>query len=114
MSSLPDGVGKTTRFPWASTESRALDRGSGMMTIPAPPPYGMSSALRWTPSAKSLKSMTSYVMMPFSTALFMIEDVKKGTTISGNNVSIVICMLSEKLRHHQLDGTLLEIRMRDE
>src|SRR5438132_243850 len=67
---LPCGERRTTRAVGSRRRaaSIAATRGSGFITIPAPPPYGTSSVTRCLPSAKSRMSVTRTPNRPFSRA----------------------------------------------
>src|SRR6185436_11957406 len=52
----------------APIDSTASKNGPGFMTIPAPPPYGASSTVRWRSCVKSRRSMMRYSTAPASRA----------------------------------------------
>src|SRR5579859_4557220 len=66
----PQGSRRITG-PWftARMDSTAAKIGSGFMTIPAPPPNGMSSTFRWRSVEKSRRSCTTRERSPRSMAL---------------------------------------------
>ena len=64
----------------------AAASGSGFMTIPHPPPYGLSSVTRCFPSAKFLISMADTRILFRSIALLIIPCSQKGLNISGKIV----------------------------
>jgi len=84
-----DGLGYTTRLLPASTASKAADKGSGLITIPAPPPYGASSQVLCRSSAYCRKSIIRPSMLPFSSDLAIMEVLKNPSTISGKRVNTV-------------------------
>src|SRR5436190_22859263 len=61
--------------------STAWKIGSGLRTIPAPPPNGSSSTLRWRPSACSRRSCTRSASEP--------DWIARATTPSENAASII-------------------------
>src|SRR5215470_2107908 len=68
----PAGVGTTSLVPGdpdPSTASRASPHGTGLMTIPGPPPKGVSSTLRCTSWAQFRRSCTANSIRPRSAAL---------------------------------------------
>ena len=71
----PDGVGTTSRCgpACAPTSCRARPHGSASMTMPAPPPYGVSSTLWCRSVAQSRRSCRCRSSRPCSTALPISE-----------------------------------------
>ncbi len=65
----PDGVGTTRVAPSGSTSSRASPHGSGFITMPAPPPYGVSSTVWCRSRAHPRRSWTCRSSSPEATAL---------------------------------------------
>ena len=68
--------------PCATTWSSASAHGSGFMTMPAPPPNGLSSTVRCRSWAKSRRSCTRTSRMPSRRALPM-SDRSSGARYSG-------------------------------
>src|SRR6478736_5981224 len=89
LNGTPPGPG-TTRCgtdasPTGPVETRAPSasaHGSGFMTMPAPPPKGLSSTVRWRSWAKSRRSCTRTSRMPSRRALPM-SDRSRGARYSG-------------------------------
>src|SRR5690554_826500 len=67
----------------ASTASKT---GSGLSTMPGPPPYGVSSTVRRRSWAKSRRLTISISTNPFSQALLIILLEKGPVDICGNRV----------------------------
>ena len=65
----PAGVGTTTVAPSTASSSSAAPNGSGLSTMPAPPPYGVSSTVRCRSVVQVRRSCTCSSSSPFSTAL---------------------------------------------
>ena len=65
----PDGVGTSRCAPGSSTSSSALPHTSGRITMPAPPPNGVSSTVRWRSVVQSRRSCTRRSSSPAWRAL---------------------------------------------
>src|SRR5215831_10192959 len=93
---MPAGVGTTSRASGeaAATASSASPHGPGVMTIPGPPPKGVSSTVRWVSCAHVRRSCTSNSTIPRSAALPSSE------TRSGPKYSGKIVMMSMRTAAH--------------
>src|SRR3954470_12184832 len=73
VNGCPDGVVKTTVAPSTSpsprSSSSASPHGSGFITMPAPPPYGVSSTERCRSCVQSRRSCTAISTSPDARAL---------------------------------------------
>ena len=73
MKRRPDGVGTTSRGagpgPGGTTASSASPHGSGRITMPAPPPYGVSSTVRCRSWVQVRRSCTPSSTRPVSIGL---------------------------------------------
>jgi hypothetical protein len=74
-----------------ATHARAIaaSSGSGFMTMPGPPPYGLSSTVRCLSVVKSRGLMVVTVMMPASRARPTTPADSEGSTSSGRIVTTV-------------------------
>src|SRR5438309_7720976 len=85
----PAGVGTTSRggasVP-AATSSSARPHTSGFITMPAPPPYGVSSTVRCTSAVQARRSWTRTSRSPRSRAL-PSRDTPSGWRYSGKIVT---------------------------
>ena len=68
MNGVPDGVGTTSgRPPSSPSSSSASPHGSGFITMPAPPPYGVSSTVRcrsWVQSPQVVDAQVEQAPAP--------------------------------------------------
>src|SRR5690349_20785559 len=83
LNGVPAGDG-TTSVP-GSTDRRAAYHGSGRMTMPGPPPYGVSSTVRCTSDVQVRRSSTEMSSSPAARAL-PINDRSSGPKYSGKIV----------------------------
>src|SRR5215470_7386159 len=84
----PAGVGTISRVcgePPLASASSASPQGPGAMTIPGPPPKGVSSTVRWVSCAHVRRSCTANSTMPRSAALPSSE-TRSGPKYSGKIV----------------------------
>ena len=65
----------------ASTASSAAPHGSGRITMPAPPPYGVSSTVRCRSSVQSRRSCTCRSIRPRSTRLAEQRQPQRGEVV---------------------------------
>ncbi len=75
-------VGTSPSGPWPSTASRASPHGSGFITMPGPPPYGLSSTVRCTSCVQSRRSWTCTSSWPRARAL-PTSEMFSGSRYSG-------------------------------
>ena len=78
----------------ASTDSTAAKIGSGMSTMPAPPPNGASSTALWRPAASLRRSWALISMSSFCCALPSSDSPTKLSISEGNTVNTSIRMLT--------------------
>ena len=69
----PAGVGTTSVAPSMPSSSNASPHGSGLITMPAPPPYGVSSTVRCRSWVQVRRSWTCTSSRPWSRALPVSE-----------------------------------------
>src|SRR5882672_5658404 len=82
--------------------STASKKGSGLSTIPAPPPYGESSTVWCLSCVKSRSCTTRTFALPASTARPTMLVAAKGAIMSGNNVTTLIVSIrsiQQTVRH---------------
>src|SRR4051794_3246343 len=78
----PDGVGTSRWVPTPTSASRAVPQTSGRMTMPAPPPKGVSSTVRCRSVVQSRRSWTRRSRSPDARALPTSES-SRGLRYSG-------------------------------
>src|SRR5437899_11381435 len=112
----PRGESRTiARRPEAAgpSDSTARRMGSAFITIPGPPPNGVSSTLRWRPSVNSRRSWTSMVASPASTARRTIPSARGAWTMSGKIVTTSILSIHQ-LRLDGDQSAVLQVDLADE
>src|SRR5690242_12712829 len=94
----PHGSMSTTgpRFE-ARIASTASITGSGFMTIPGPPPNGMSSTCRWRSCVKSRRSCAEKPITPRSMARPITPCLKTGPNIAGKIVTMSNLIVSARV-----------------
>src|SRR5688572_19541 len=93
----------------ASMEAAAI---SARITMPAPPPAGVSSTLRCLPVAKSRMSMAASAHLPSPRALPARLEPSGPGNISGKIVSTLACQVMgslDHLRRHDLEPAALDV-----
>src|SRR5215469_15496764 len=103
---------------WARTASIAAAATSARITMPGPPPAGVSSTVRCLPRPWSRMSRTSSDQSFFSSALPRSEMPKGPGNISGNRVrtvtgqllNVIIPLIVFGDRHNNIAGRDVELR----
>src|SRR5258705_4811531 len=86
LNGTPACLGTTSREPVVRTASSASPHGSGRITMPGPPPYGLSSTVRCTSWVQSRRSCTSTRRWPVASAR-PTSDSSNGARYSGKIVT---------------------------
>src|SRR5689334_4898924 len=81
------------------TSSSAWPQMSGFMTMPGPPPYGLSSTALCTSCVQSRRSWTPTLIRPLSIA-FPSNAARSGARYSGKIVTTSICIEQALWRIH--------------
>src|SRR5436305_76355 len=117
VNGTPAGDGTTSRP--GPISSSAPPQGSGRMTIPGPPPYGLSSTVRCTSLVHRRRSCTATWTTPASRAL-PIRDSSNGARYSGKIVTTSILtavpasQVQQPFRRRQYDSAGVQVDRRDD
>src|SRR5882724_550022 len=101
VSGAPCGVIKTTQDSSRRIVSTASKIGSGFISIPGPPPYGLSSTTRCLSWVKSRKLCTRTATNPFFWARLRMLSSSGPSKMRGNNVSTSISIPAPATRTAQ-------------
>src|SRR5262249_48354449 len=92
-----------------SSASRHATRQSTRITMPDPPPYGVSSTLRWRPmpNARGLSRRTRRAPWEVARPTMLVD--RKASNSSGNSVTMSTCTSADPIERVEHDHTALDV-----